>query len=188
MPADRLRYYRTNWPQASISNPNLATFGWFFHFRKKLMGDCTYVTLQILASQQEEADAIIGEDTASEEWDRDNYHFYGFTEVDYGELSFLRDFIAQGIAFESRWEAGSEYTAGSTYARFTPEGESVRFDVYDERINPPIDKLLSLIDNYAALRKYIEIHHKSTTPLPLDEKQVEYGKKYRAIQLIAPQE
>lgn len=96
--------------------------------------------------------------------------------------------MEQGIACDSSWDAGSEYTAGTMHTRFTPEGTVIKFDVYDERINPPIHKLLELIDDYAALRKYIEIHHESTTPLPLDEKQVEYGKKYRAIQLIAPKE
>ena len=148
------------------------------------MGDRTNVELTILESQKESAESFF-DDEPGEGYDgQDGQWIYQFSEVSYGNLEFLGALRDAGIAYDSSWESGGEYTAGTASCRFTPEGACIEKEIYDTKINPSLDKLIELIDQPDALRKYILIHQESISVLPLDEDQAEYGKLFRTHKLI----
>ncbi len=154
------------------------------------MGDRTHVTLTIRKEHQAEAEAIIQKvdgcppDEDFEEIGPDLV-LARFFEVNYGNLDFLNELVAAGIAFDSEWDAGGEYAKGGDYARFTETGELQRRELYEGEENPPIGPLLERIDDPEALRTFILDYHERKQILPWDS-QVEYGKLYRARQLIQP--
>lgn len=147
------------------------------------MGDRTSVTLVVLTSQAKAAQALF-DVAADQQINHDNYlSNFVFYEVNYGNLAFLDELVAAGIAFDSYWDAGSEYGPGTTYSRYTENGEHICFDLSDDQINPNIDQLVSRLDKPDELVSFIKDHVKATTELPWDS-QEEYGKLYRARQLI----
>lgn len=147
------------------------------------MGDRTSVILSV----PEQFKEIIEElDSHDHDWEgANNTHCFQYYEVNYGELDFLKELEARGIPYNSDWDAGSEYTAGSKYCRFTPEGSIDIKGVYDNDRNPSIDKLMGLIESPEKLIEFIQIHHEKISALPWDN-QVEYGKLYLARKLIEP--
>lgn len=151
------------------------------------MGDRSYVRLEVLASQKEKAEEIIEERYAgsSEDYEsEDDLHTFCFEEVNGGDLPFLEELTAAGIAFDSSWDAGGDYGPGTDSCRFTPEGGAVTLRVMDDEINPDIYTLLKNIDDPIALRQSILDHKKKTTTLSWDD-QEEYGQRYQARQLIS---
>lgn len=151
------------------------------------MGDRTYVTLTVPKELEAEARQIIelsGEESENDDHD-DEWATFGFSEVNYGELSFLKNLQAAGIAYNSHWCAGSEYTEGTEYCRFTEEGELQLHTVYEDELGVSLHTLLPIIDDHEKLKAAIRLHERSTVPLPW-ENQVEYGKRFRAAQLINP--
>lgn len=108
-----------------------------------------------------------------------------YEEVNYGDLDFLYCLKDNGIPYDSRWSDGDNYGPGTTYLRFTPEGEAVEMTVPDDQKNPPLSKLIDLISNPQALISYVVEFHKSVTPLPWDNQQ-EYAKVYLTKQLLKP--
>ena len=148
------------------------------------MGDRTRVTLTVLNEHVERAKCII------EDYDEDfpystHAHCFTFLEVNYGNLDSLPGLVAGGIPYESEWENGSEYTAGTQYCRFRPDGSVDITEVYDDQRNPNLKELMKLLDTPDRLIKAIQTHYESVTPLPWDN-QAEYGKIYAARQLIEP--
>lgn len=150
------------------------------------MGDRTYVTLTILASQQDEAIKHFDGD-ADEAHTHGLFAHHTFYEVNYGNLQFLDELQAAGIAYDSQWEAGSEYGPGCDYCRFTADGDVVLKSISDSYQNPSLTKLMEKINNYEELRAFIIAHHEEVSVLSWDF-QEEYGKLYRTKQLIAPNE
>ena len=148
------------------------------------MGNRVSVELTILASQKKQAEEIFDDDFHKDYDGKDGQWIYQFANVDYGTLDFLAELRDAGIPYDSSWESGGDYTAGTSSCRFTPEGACTEKDIYDDRINPPMDGLLKLIDQPDALRKYILIHQESISVLPLDEDQVKYSKLFLTHQLI----
>lgn len=153
------------------------------------MGDRTTVTLSFLASQQEKLDSLLGKyehpNCTDENIDGGEIVNYIYDEVNYGELDFLDTLRDAGIAYNSRWDNGGGYTAGTTYCRFTENGDCVEKSIYDNEINPNLQSLLNLIETPAALVRYIRSHEDQVSVTDLDETQVEYGKRYLAKKLIA---
>jgi hypothetical protein len=151
------------------------------------MGDRTTVTLTVLTAHADRAGEIFDEDNLSEEASESQdgllTHFV-FYEVNRGNLDFLDELTAAGISYDSRWEDGSEFSAGVESMRFTPDGGSEMKEVYDTHLNPNIEKLIELIDDHKALRGYILAHIEHVTALDWD-KQEEYSKLFRAKQLIS---
>ena len=148
------------------------------------MGDRTSVTLSIPTVLIETALPFL--DNYQDESNSETLSYFTYYEVNYGELDFLCHLIAAGIPFDSEWCAGSEYGAGCKSCRFTPEGEEIINEIYDDGRNPCHTSLMALIDNPSALRAYILAHDERIKVLPWDN-QVEYGKLYRTKQLINPQ-
>ena len=147
------------------------------------MGDRTSVNLEILNVHVEafkEIDTDYDE-TCPGAFDTTCFHYY---EVNYGELDFLDELEKKGIPYDSQWGSGGSYSSGTVYCRFTPEGECEIKEVYDDCINPELDKCLSLINSPDELIKYILDFKKEITPLSW-ENQAEYGKRYLAKKLIS---
>lgn len=149
------------------------------------MGDRTTVTLTVphdFANIVEEIDKANKREPSTE----GNLIFLTYYEVSYGELHFLKKLKEQGIPYDSAWCDGGEYSSGTKSLRFTPEGEAIELEIYDDDANPKMGALMNLIDDPVALRQYILDHRASRPVLPWDN-QVEYGKIYRARQPINPQ-
>lgn len=143
------------------------------------MGDRTYVNLTVQNEQADQARAIIdaacGE--ASDETDNGALICFGFEEVNYATLDCEGELQDAGIAYDKQWAAGGDYGAGSEYCRFTPDGQCLVFEVYDEAANPDLDQLLQRIDDPAVLRAYILDFRDAITPLPWKD-QLDYGRLY----------
>lgn len=147
------------------------------------MGDRTTVTLTVLKAQADAA-KVFFEYEADEEYEADKFSAFTFYEVNYGNLDFIAKLVAAGIAFNSKWDSGSEYGPGTYYSRYTSEGEHKIWEIADSSINPSIDSLVLLLDRPIELHQFIVDHVENTTPLSWDN-QLEYGKLFRTIQLIA---
>lgn len=149
------------------------------------MGDPTYVELTVLTRQAEAAEALFNEEPEDTTEDGEFTRF-GFEEVNYGKLGFLAALQDAGIAYDSAWIKGDNYSAGTVSLRFTEAGESVEKEVYVLIEQAPIlDDLKKILDDPIALRACIADWIEETLILPWDN-QEEYGKRYRARQLIAP--
>lgn len=148
------------------------------------MGDRTTVTLTV---PNEYVDTV---EQISEAQEREitldsELTYLTYYEVNYGELHFLKKLKEQGIPYDSAWCDGDEYGPGTKSLRFTPEGEAIEMELYDDDANPEMGALMGRIDDPVALRQYILDHQASRQVLPWDN-QVEYGKLYRVRQLITP--
>lgn len=136
------------------------------------MGDRTTVTLRVLASQREATERLIPPGAEPEEdyeaTSDDGVALTAFTfhEVNYGSLNFLDDLRDAGIAYDSHWEDGGDYTAGTNYCRFDEAGQCIEHDVYDSDTNPNLSALMACIDQPEALRELILEHHEKVCALP----------------------
>ncbi len=150
------------------------------------MGDRTSVTLSVLKEQYIEAACFFGDfepdHIASDDVGFSHVSFY---EVNYGDLPFLDDLQMAGIAFDSHWDPGSEYGSGTEYCRFLSDGTVWRTSVSDAYVNPDLGKCMDLLDKPDELKTYITNHYNEVTP-PSWDHQIEYGKLYKAYQLINP--
>jgi len=147
------------------------------------MGDRTTVTLTVLTSQIDTAKTFFAHDCCDTFSDGHITNFT-FEEVNYGDLDFLAALSNAGIAYNSYWCAGSDFDAGTTYARFTPKGDLKNWDIYDNAINPDINELLKYVSKPDQLVRYVLAHVEVNTVPNLDENQIEYGKLYQTMQLI----
>lgn len=151
------------------------------------MGDRTSVRLLLLTEQVAFAQSVVDLDAeGTNEWSHTGIHSEClFEEVNYGRLHFLSALTEAGIAFNSVWSDGGNYSSGITYGRFLPDGTSFSQDIYDDEINLDLAALQGLFDKPNALVLYIQEQIKNTIPIPWDN-QIEYGKLYRARKLITP--
>lgn len=149
------------------------------------MGDRTAVTLTIRTSQVAKARPCFDTEPEYEHQDEKGFTEFTFYEVNYGNLEFLDQLQETGIAYDSRWESGSEFGSGCDYCRFTHDGEVILKGISDDYRNPSIDELMKNIDDYAALKAFITKHYNEIF-VPSWDSQEEYGKIYRTKQLIAP--
>lgn len=151
------------------------------------MGDRSTVHLHILTKQLEQVQEILIRTKAGmpEEEVEDGFlTVLTFYEVNYGNLDFLRFLKEAGIAYESEWESGSEFEAGTDHCKFSPEGDLVNRDIYDSWLSIPVDVLMLHIDDYEGLKCVILNQQKKIEVPPLDEDQIQYGKLYLAKKLI----
>lgn len=151
------------------------------------MGDRTSVSLTVLTAQAEDAKRIFGEaefevDHMSSDGGLSHFSFY---EINYGNLPFLDELQNAGIAFDSCWDHGGDYGAGSDRCRFLSDGSVYRFETSDEYLNPDLHMLMKLLDRPEELKAFIIEHYDKVTP-PSWDHQVEYGKLYKTKLLINP--
>lgn len=149
------------------------------------MGDRTRVTLTVLRSQAEKAQELFSEGYESEDTVHGDSLLYSweFDEVNYGRLPFLGGLKTAGIAYDSGWDNGDEYSSGYASCRFSSEGELVQKHLYDNEDSIPLSVLTRLLNEPETLRQKILDMIQERTVLPWDH-QEEYGKLYRMKQLI----
>ena len=155
------------------------------------MSDAVSVHLTILSSQDDEAKKLFTYESDSVDVMKCSSSgidltTYTFCECNYGELGFTLLLTKAGISYDKTWEQGSEFNSGTEYSRFTPEGEIVWKEIYENEINPDLNKLMELIDDPSALTKAVRAHHELITVLSWSN-QEEYGKIYRTLQLLNPE-
>lgn len=109
--------------------------------------------------------------------------FFLFSEVNYGNLWNLPELQSRGIPYTSKWEAGAYYGPGEETCRFTPEGDKIVKKIYDSDLSIPLRILQELLHDPTAMNQLITKGLQDIFVLPWD-KQVEYGRIYRAKQLI----
>ncbi len=163
------------------------------------MGDRVYVTLTVLSTQFEQAKGIITKyngnyqeegTTVSCSKDEPLLSWFGYEEANFGELAGLHDLTVTGIAYDSRWEQGSEFGRGIESVRFTAEGEVIKKVLYDHDEGIKLYKLRTAMalakpeERLIALEAVINKHEAHLFVLPFDEKQIEYGKIYRTKRLL----
>jgi hypothetical protein len=154
---------------------------------KQQMGDRTTVYFTVLKEHVKEALSILemGIDS-SDLYSADSLTAtYCFDEINNGELDGLNELRKKGIPYTSNWCSGSEYGPGKETCRYTEQGEIEIKYIYDDSINPDLQNIFYLINNYEALRDYILKHRADVTPLPWNN-QLEYSKLYLLNQLISP--
>ena len=145
------------------------------------MADTTWVEIFVLNESLEQANNILPDD--AEVTTGLSLTTFLFHEVNNGYLEEQHELTKQGIPYNYDWGNGDTYEAGSKYIRFTPEGEVQNVEYYEAEINPPIEKLLELVDQPEELAQYVRQYSADITPLPWNN-QVEYGKIYRTRQLL----
>jgi len=154
------------------------------------MSDRTRVYLTIADEHISYLKQIIQMPDYRNEWDTDlesesdgKRTIFNFEDVNYGTLDFLPELLARGIAYESSWCAGDEYTEGTEYCRFYKDSTATTIQVYNDEINPHLPTLMSLLSTPYELINFIELHYKQVTP-PSWDNQIEYGKLYQIQQLL----
>lgn len=160
------------------------------------MSDYAHVILTVLPVHEEQVLGIAGIDEYTPYYsNKDNGELVDlyFEEVNYGELPFLYALMEQGIPYTSSWSSGDEFGEGEQTLRFTPEGVAIVKNLYKTDKYTHINYLEKLCKEYSdnselgvALRKYVAGQRDTLEILPW-KNQVEYGKRYRALQLINPQ-
>ena len=159
------------------------------------MGDRTRVILTVLTCHYEQVKDIFEGYWKCDKYNTDEVELLNsvsvtwlqFDEVNYGELPHLDKLTSLGIAYSSEWEEGSEYPEGGQKVYFTKEGEEVHKNYDASNLNIKYQELrniLSLTSNpLADLEARVAVMTDLLRPINW-ENQEEYGKRYRARQLI----
>lgn len=148
------------------------------------MGDRTTVYLRVLNSQSVEAQEYFTLEDIGSDIGVTTTEFI-FEDVNYGDLPFREALKKAGIAYDSSWSRGDDYGPGTESLRFDAEGNPFTSTVYESGINPELSDLMALIDKPDELRTFLLEHQADVADRPW-ENQEEYGKIYRATQLIQP--
>ena len=147
------------------------------------MGDRTWVEITVLKESLDQIKEIFSDFYDIEIVEGDYLASLHFDEVNNGCVEEQDDLTEKGIPYNYEWGTGDNYNPGSKYIRFTPEGDLQHIEYYENELNPPLEKLLELVDQPEKMAQYVRQYSAEKTPLPWDN-QVEYGKIYRARQLI----
>lgn len=146
------------------------------------MGDRTWVEIYVLNESVPVVERIL--DDSAEIVEGGFITSFFFYEVNNGRMIEEEDHLTDmGIPYNYEWGTGDEYGSGTKYIRFTPEGELKHIEYFENDRNPSLEKLLELVSKPKELAEYVQQYADDITPLPWDN-QVEYGKRYRARQLI----
>ena len=147
------------------------------------MGDRTDVFLTVLTEHAKETLKVCG-DIPETMWENDTTTCYYFTECNYGNLDCEEQLKERGIPYDKEWGEGGDYSSGTEYFRFTEEGEAVLKELYDNCLNPPLEKLLLVINEPEKLKEYILAFEAQVSVLPWDN-QFKYSRIYLARQLVS---
>jgi hypothetical protein len=158
------------------------------------MGDRTRVTLTILRAHRDLVDDFLQDASNHWRWPQacdlgagahSHLAHFEWNEVNYGELDFLPDFVDRGVAYNSEWEEGGEYGAGTEHLRFDSEGVPDKTTIYAADVdNVSFSALqdaaaISLEAVHGLIKKTLLVRH----VLPWDN-QLEYGQIHRLKNLI----
>lgn len=147
-----------------------------------------FTTLKVLTEQADEVEAIIDAYSHSDDnWGDDEYTVFGFSDVNMGVLDFLGELTNAGIAYDSTWDAGSNFGEGTEHCRFTPTGEVTTQTLYAADSSIPLGDLVEYLENHEMLKELILKKQAERHVEPLDAKQIEYGKLYQVARLVIPE-
>ena len=147
------------------------------------MGDRTWVTITVLKESLDQVKEIFSDFYDIEIVEGDYLACLYFDEVNNGCVEEQDDLTEKGIPYNYVWGIGYNCNPGTKYIRFTPEGDLQHIEYYENELNPPLEKLLELVDQPEKMAQYVRQYSAEKTPLPWDN-QVEYGKIYRTRQLL----
>ena len=145
------------------------------------MGDYTWVEIIVLNESAPLVKEILTDYVEIDE--SPSLTSFFFHEVNNGCVEEQDQLTNLGIAYNYKWGKGDNYDSGSKYIRFTPKGDLQHIEYYANELNPPLEKLLELVDQPEKMAQYVRQYSAEKTPLPWDN-QVEYGKIYRTRQLL----
>ena len=149
------------------------------------MGDRTTVELTVMKSHFPQVKALLDDFYYSYTTENESFVTTIFYNVNYGNLMVLPFLIVNGIAYNSYWEKGDEYTSGTEYGRFLEDGTAIVKTIYDNEMDMPMNKLLEVIDDYEALKAAIRKREEELIVLPFDNQEA-WGKIYLTKKLIGP--
>lgn len=98
-------------------------------------------------------------------------------------LEFLPRLEALGIAYDARWAGHEVSLPGTRHSRYGPTGAHQIKELEVGGQHPPMAECLKRIDDPDALRQFILDHQQATRVVPW-KNQVEFGKRYRARELL----
>ena len=145
------------------------------------MGDRTWVEIVVLKESLPQVKELLGDEGQITE--KDELVTIYYYEVNDGCIDEQDELTEAGVPYDYSWGMGDNFEAGYKYIRFTPDGQLVHIEYYVTDLDPPLEKLLELVDRPVELVQYIRQFAEDKKPLPWDN-QVEYGKRYRTLQLL----
>ena len=145
------------------------------------MGNRTWVEIVVLTESLPQVKEFLDEEAQISEGPQ--LASFCFDKVNNGCVEAQDELTEAGIPYNYQWGMGDRFEGGMKYIRFTSEGVLVCIECVDSEINPPIEKLLELVDTPLELANYVQQYSDDKTPLPWDN-QVEYGKRFRMLQLL----
>lgn len=147
------------------------------------MGDRVTVELTVLKTQRAEAERLLDEVEPNEFYKEGGLITLVYHEVRNGDLQNLDKLAAAGIAYDSRWDAGSGIWQGGDYARFLEDGSLSVKRIFDKEKDIQVNDLLKVIDDHEALKALILKKQEDNTILPFKGQEAR-GKLYRTRKLI----
>jgi hypothetical protein len=155
--------------------------------RRSAMSDRVSVRFTVLKAHSIDALRICADEPAYSDSvsDQNNLVIHSFDECNFGNLYCEEELKEAGIPYDKEWDEGGDYSAGTEYLRFTPDGKAVLKEIYDNCINPDLFTMLKIIEDKGDLAKFVLDHHEEISVLSWD-KQLEYSKLYLMNQLISP--
>lgn len=115
---------------------------------------------------------------------RIDLHYKG--EADSDLLRMGDHLAALGIAFDLQLPGDNHNEPETVYNRYGPTGAHEWKRMPTNGHNPPMDECITRIEDSDALRQFVLDHQAATTLQPWKH-QIEYGKRYRARELLKVQ-
>lgn len=150
----------------------------------------TSVTLTVLNEHVDEALRLLAQADERPEYEGPHtpepgsiYTHISFAYIREGRLEGLQFLTDHGIAFDAQWDREDQIEQGTTFCRFTEDGQVVIKEVWDSEYHIAIADLLLCIDDVPALLQFIRRRDEATHVLPWDN-QAEYGKRYLVMQML----
>lgn len=156
------------------------------------MGDRVSTTLTVLKEHQQRAIELIkpeeGEPSYIDDHSEEHIVRLSYDEVNYGTIDNLELLIQEGIPYSFSWGSGGEFNEGQQDVRFSPEGQLLHTGEDLEWPSVLLDGLKLQLDKATSLEQAKQLLQDSLAkhvPISWDN-QAEYGRLYRATQLLQP--
>jgi hypothetical protein len=124
------------------------------------------------------------------EYDGEELIYFNIEDVNYGEVNCLNKLQELGIAYDSEWAAGDAYREGQKSLRFSPEGNAIVKEWYEDDLCLSLHRLNQLSGDYPdnnqlaeQIRLKIANLNEKCSLFPWTD-QIRNGKTYRAKQLL----
>lgn len=152
------------------------------------MSDAVRVTLTLHNSHSKHVEELISHSESYQFVDKtdileDSTSLFTFDKVVFGSLPFLEDLIRIGIAFDTEWNVGINFSAGSLHCRFDANGKTHLKKISESMTHIRYDLLKTLSKNPEELLRFIDKKYEQLK-VPDWNNQIEYGKIHAAMRLV----